>query len=78
VEHEYGCGPLPPDFKEAKVEVFQHRLQQLFQLSIFCKMPVQPIVTTKDLRNSFMVITADRTPSDPTHIHQERTREVGY
>ena len=52
VEHQWGCtSPAvhtgPP---HAPVSVFRHRLLQLFQLSIFCKLPVLPISTLEDLR----------------------------
>ena len=56
VEHGFGCGALHPGAKPAKTEVFQHRLLQHFQLSIFCKLPVQPLQTIADLRRSFMVL----------------------
>ena len=57
MEHVFGCGALHPGAKAAKTEVFQHRLLQHFQLSIFCKLPVQPLQTIADLRRSFMVFT---------------------
>lgn len=52
VEHQWGCSSPavhagPP---HAPVSVFRHRLLQLFQLSIFCKLPVLPISTLEDLR----------------------------
>lgn len=55
VEHVWGCGPLRPGEKPAEVKVFQHRLLQHFMLSIFCKLPVQPLRTNADLRRQFMV-----------------------
>ena len=58
VEHQWGCssqavhgGPA----SGAPVSVFRHRLLQLFQLSIFCKLPVLPISTLEGLRRGFMV-----------------------
>lgn len=51
VEHQWGCGqqlvhaPAP-----APVSVFRHRLLQLFQLSVFCKLPIRPMTTMHDLR----------------------------
>lgn len=52
MEHQWGCSSPavhagPP---HAPVSVFRHRLLQLFQLSIFCKLPVLPIGTLEDLR----------------------------
>lgn len=55
VEHNFGCGPLPEGAVPAPVKVFQHRLLQHFMLSIFCKLPVQPVKSNADLRRQFMV-----------------------
>jgi predicted Zn-dependent peptidase len=46
VVHQWGCGPAPP----APVSIFRHRLLQLFQLSVFCKLPIRPMTTMDDLR----------------------------
>ena len=40
---------------QAPISVFRHRLLQLFQLSIFCKLPIQPMKTLDDLKRAFMV-----------------------
>ncbi len=61
VEHQWGCGTAlhpapvaggagPHRGGAAPVSVFRHRLLQLFQLSIFCKLPIRPMTTLKDLR----------------------------
>ena len=52
VEHQWGCTspPVHPGPPHAPVSVFRHHLLQLFQLSIFCKLPVMPINTLQDLR----------------------------
>lgn len=50
VEHQWGCGPLLGAGKPAPVSIFRHRLLQLFQLSVFCKLPIQPMTTLYDLR----------------------------
>ena len=56
VEHQWGCSSSTPTVHAgasappASVSVFRHRLLQLFQLSIFCKLPVKPIDTLQDLR----------------------------
>ncbi|KAL4457809.1 hypothetical protein ABPG75_012674 [Micractinium tetrahymenae] len=57
VEHQWGCSsqPVRGNLPHAPVSVFRHRLLQLFQLSIFCKLPVLPINTLEDLRRGFMV-----------------------
>ena len=51
VEHQWGCSSPPVHgTPHAPVSVFRHRLLQLFQLSIFCKLPVLPVSTLEDLR----------------------------
>jgi hypothetical protein len=35
--------------------VFKHRLLQDFMLSLFCKLPVQPMTRIRDMRTAFMV-----------------------
>ncbi len=37
------------------MRVFKHRLLQHFMLSLFCKLPVQPMTRIKDMRTAFMV-----------------------
>lgn len=64
VEHKFGCGPLPPSEERAHVKVFQHRLLQHFMLSVFCKLPVQPVTTNADLRRQFMVSHLHTASSD--------------
>lgn len=55
VEHQWGCEPMIQSGFQAPISVFRHRLLQLFQLSIFCKLPVQPMKTLDDLKRAFMV-----------------------
>jgi len=50
VEHQWGCGPLVHAVPPAPVSVFRHRLLQLFQLSVFSKLPILPMTTMHDLR----------------------------
>lgn len=40
---------------QARVKIFRHPLLQYFQLSLFCKMPIMPIVNMGDLRYGFIV-----------------------
>lgn len=42
VEHVFGRGS-PEAWNPAPVSVFRHRLLQHFMLSVFCKLPIQPI-----------------------------------
>ena len=42
------------------MSVFRHRLLHHFQLTIFCKLPAEPIVTQEDIRYSLMVWMALR------------------
>ena len=44
------------------MQVYKHRLLQHFMLSIFCKLPVQPMRTVADLRRSFMVSALHHRP----------------
>ena len=37
------------------MRVFRHRLLQHFMLSLFCKLPVQPMTRIVDMRAAFMV-----------------------
>lgn len=56
VDHQWGCFPTQSSFpRPTPISVFRHRLLQLFQLSIFCKLPIQPMTTMQDLRRAFMV-----------------------
>lgn len=56
VDHQWGCFPTQPSYpRPTPISVFRHRLLQLFQLSIFCKLPIQPMTTMEDLRRAFMV-----------------------
>ena len=51
VEHQWGCGTqLVHGAPPAPVSLFRHRLLQLFQLSVFCKLPIRPMTTMHDLR----------------------------
>lgn len=54
MQHKFGCGPLQPGEQPAPVSVFKHHLLQHFMLSLFCKLPVQPMDTMEGLRASFM------------------------
>ncbi len=49
VEHRWGSGPLAAA-EQPVVAVFRHRLLQQFMLSIFSKLPVQPVTRMRDLR----------------------------
>jgi predicted Zn-dependent peptidase len=51
VLHKYGIGPGGKKTSE-NVKIFRHALLQCFQLSIFCKTPVQPLKTMEDLRHT--------------------------
>jgi predicted Zn-dependent peptidase len=51
VQHAWGFGAAE---RAAPVSVFRHRLLQLFQLSVFCKLPVRPMGTLGDLRRAFI------------------------
>ena len=58
VEHQWGCAAqllhgAPP----ARVSVFRHRLLQLFQLSVFCKLPVRPMTTMEDIRRGQRLVS---------------------
>ncbi|KAK9797772.1 hypothetical protein WJX73_010222 [Symbiochloris irregularis] len=55
VEHEWGVGPLPPNYQPAPVSIFRHRLLHDFQLTLFCKLPAEPVVTKEDTRYTLMV-----------------------
>lgn len=55
VKHRFGCGPLQPGEELPTVRVFRHRLLQHFMLSLFCKLPVQPLTRIRDMRAAFMV-----------------------
>jgi hypothetical protein len=57
VKHRFGCGPLQPGEESPTVRVFRHRLLQHFMLSLFCKLPVQPMTRIRDMRAAFMVRT---------------------
>lgn len=54
VQHHFGCGPLAPGEERAGVAIFRHRLLQHFMLSLFCKLPVRPLRTARDVRDGFM------------------------
>lgn len=58
VEHRFGRGPLTPDEQPAPISVFRHRLLHHFSLTLFCKLPVEPISTMEDTRYSLMVCCA--------------------
>ena len=55
VAHRFGCGPLAEGEAPPGVQVFRHRLLQHFMLSLFCKLPVQPMTRIVDMRAAFMV-----------------------
>ena len=54
VQHRFGCGPLQPGEQPPGVSVFRHHLLQHFMLSLFCKLPVQPMNTMAGMRAGFM------------------------
>lgn len=49
VQHIFGCGPVP-EGGTLGVSVFRHRLLQHFMLTMFCKLPVQPMTRMRNLR----------------------------
>ncbi|MCO5603405.1 hypothetical protein L7F22_057555 [Adiantum nelumboides] len=51
VKHEWS---LPRHGEERKPHIFQHELLQTFSLSLFCKTPVQKVITYADLRDVLM------------------------
>ena len=53
--HRFGCGPLKAGEAPPTARVFKHRLLQHFMLSLFCKLPVQPMTRIRDMRAAFMV-----------------------
>jgi predicted Zn-dependent peptidase len=60
VTHVYGCGQETGSAAggpggTAAVDVFRHRLLQQFMLSIFCKLPVRPVVGLDDVKHAFVV-----------------------
>lgn len=55
VAHRFGCGPLKAGEAPPTARVFKHRLLQHFMLSLFCKLPVQPMTRIRDMRAAFMV-----------------------
>jgi predicted Zn-dependent peptidase len=57
VDHHWGAiqHPSLADERRAPVSVFRHRLLQLFQLSIFCKLPIRPMTTLDDLKRAFLI-----------------------
>ena len=55
VAHRFGCGPLQAGEAPPTARVFKHRLLQHFMLSLFCKLPVQPMTRIRDMRAAFMV-----------------------
>lgn len=50
VEHQWGCGSPLHGAPPAPVSIFRHRLLQLFQLSVFCKLPIRPMTKMADIR----------------------------
>jgi hypothetical protein len=55
VQHVWGYGPLPEDFRPADVGVFRHPLLQTYTLSVFCKLPIVPMSDTDQLRQMFIM-----------------------
>ncbi|KAK9810226.1 hypothetical protein WJX72_007002 [[Myrmecia] bisecta] len=55
VVHRFGHDLLQQRAPPAQVNVFRHRLLQHFMLSLFCKLPIQPVTHIRDLRRAFMV-----------------------
>lgn len=44
-----------PGTTNAPVKIFRHRLLQQFMLSVFCKLPVQPVDTLEGVKHAFVV-----------------------
>jgi hypothetical protein len=55
VVHAFGCGPLRPGEGPARVNVFRHPLLQMFQLTVFCKLPMVPLEKLDALHYNCMV-----------------------
>eukprot|EP00798_Chlamydomonas_sp_ICE-L_P027064 gene27064-2297_t len=55
VEHKHGYGPLAVDEGPAKISIFRHPLLQHFMLSIFCKLPIQPMTTMGHMKQMLMM-----------------------
>ncbi|GIL94695.1 hypothetical protein Vretimale_918 [Volvox reticuliferus] len=50
VQHKWGYGPLAPGEQPAEVKIFRHPLLQHFILSVFCKLPIQPMTDMVHLK----------------------------
>ena len=55
VDHHFGCGPLQPGERPPGISIFRHRLLHHFSLTLFCKLPVEPLITREDTRYNLMV-----------------------
>lgn len=74
VKHQWGCAPAVHAERAAPVSIFRHRLLQLFQLSVFCKLPIRSMTTMQDLRCAagtirhlgLRVLCSNSGPSVPT------------
>ncbi|GLC34133.1 hypothetical protein PLESTB_000841000 [Pleodorina starrii] len=55
VEHKWGHGPLKQGEQPAEVKVFRHPLLQHFMLSVFCKLPIQPLTEMAHLKQLLML-----------------------
>lgn len=69
MRHQFGCGPLAPGEQPAPVSIFRHRLLHHFVLTLFSKLPSEPITTKEAIRSSLMVRIASRllTQDEPVH-----------
>ncbi|KAG2437818.1 hypothetical protein HXX76_005438 [Chlamydomonas incerta] len=55
VQHKWGYGPLAPGEQPAEVKIFRHPLLQHFMLSVFCKLPIQPMTRMAHLKQLLML-----------------------
>jgi len=55
VVHKHGHGPLAPGERPAEVKMFRHPLLQHFMLTLFCKLPIQPMSRMAHLRQLLMI-----------------------
>ncbi|KFM27169.1 putative zinc protease PqqL [Auxenochlorella protothecoides] len=71
VQHAWGCGAAAPAKPPPQISVFRHRLLQLFQLSLFCKLPIQPLTTMQDLSVLQFRVNARYVEADPPFVSIE-------
>ncbi|KAG2497394.1 hypothetical protein HYH03_004550 [Edaphochlamys debaryana] len=55
VQHKWGYGPLAPGELPAEPRIFRHPLLQHFMLSVFCKLPIQPMTRMVHLKHLLLL-----------------------